>query len=138
MGMSIYPQFEREVRGLTLVFVQGKDLSRAVELNVELFAPLLQFSSITAAQLEELRAMEEGWEEMTDEPFPTVKWFEAAAGSSAVQQILNALRSDRNLLHYAGDDPDFTNWVIEDLEAIAQNLSQAVAHEIRFHLAGNF
>ena len=140
MGMSIYPAFEREFPGMILMHVEGKDLNRATQIQPELLAPLLKFSSVTDGQLEELRLMEmEGeWQEMTDERLPTVEWFDALDGIAAVQQVLNALFNDRNLLQFSGGDPNFVDGVIEDLKSIEQNLSQAATHQIRFHLVSNF
>lgn len=138
MGIQIVPEFEREVFGAKWVPVEGKDLARAVELNPQLLAPLLKFSSITAAQSEELGAMEEQWEEMAGQAFPIVEWFEASQGIVAVQQILHALINDGHLLEFSGGAPNFVDGAIEDLRGIERNLWQASAHEIRFHLAGEW
>lgn len=138
MALQIVPKFEREVRGLITVHVEGKDLARAVELHPEWLASLMKFSSITAAQLDELREMEDEWQEMTDEPFPRVEWFDAAQGGEAVQQVLGDVEAELAALDEAEQDAEILTYVIEDLHQIAQNLQMAAKFGVRFHLAGEF
>ena len=137
MGLQITVELEREAPNMILGHVEGKDLSRAMMQDErKILAPLLAFSSVTAAQLVELEEMNEEFEIMEGHPFPQIEWFEAAPALDALRQVELDLRARPDA--FGTDSEDLFEGVLEDLDCIARELRQAANFGVRFHLVGEF
>ena len=132
MGLQIYVGMERVTADMVLGHTQGKDLSRASLVDEgKVLAPLWAFSSVTAAQLAELREMDEEDQVMQGHPLPTVEWFDAAPALDAVRQVRRDLAACPDAF---GAQSAPLEGVMEDLASIEQELGQAVKFGVRVHL----
>lgn len=137
MGLAIYVEFERVSSEMILGHTEGKDLLRASLLDeTKVLAPLLAFSSITSAQMEELKEMDETDQIMQGHPLPQVEWFDAAPALNAVRQVRSELGARPDA--FGEKSAQLFEGVMEDLASIEQELGQAVQFGVKFHLVSEW
>ena len=137
MGLQIYLELERAIPEMLSGHTEGKDLSRASLMDEQkILAPLLAFSSVTAAQLAELKEMNEEFEIMAGHPFPRVEWFDATPALDVLRQVELDLCARPDA--FGAQSADLFEGVLEDLASVARELRQAEKFGVRFHLVGEF
>jgi hypothetical protein len=140
MFTRIYPVLENAPTQSPLDPTLGSALAKVVEIHPDI-EPLLDFYSADPLEVAREVGMVYPHEEESDEDLKEVdfgpgEWYEPAAGISAVQHALAALRSDSQSIMRLIYDPTLSQHaVIRDLEGLLRVLETAQDQETRFHVA---